>query len=147
MFKNNDNEIVLPPSSLGYASNNVYAGFPPRMSDGRALIASYQPEAVTNNQLLVQTGIHTNWQYRKYLTDNALDIIEYNRVESFNDVGYVARYQKSEIKDPPYRYKNYLDKTNRLANPSNLKDIYLTREELNAQRMTPRFVVEDKTKQ
>ena len=53
----------IPKSSLGYKANNQYRDFPPLMSDGRALIASYQPEAVINNQLLKETGIKTNWEY------------------------------------------------------------------------------------
>jgi TRAP transporter TAXI family solute receptor len=49
----------LPKSSFGYESHNVYKGVPPFMDDARALVASWQPEAVTNNNLLQSTGIKT----------------------------------------------------------------------------------------
>ena len=44
---------TLPPSALGYRANNKYDGFPPLMSDGRTITATYQPEAVLNEHLLL----------------------------------------------------------------------------------------------
>ena len=46
------NKETVPESSLGYHANNQYDNFPPLMSDGRALVASWQPEAVANKQLI-----------------------------------------------------------------------------------------------
>ena len=62
---------TIPKSSLGYNTNNKYPEFPPLMSDGRSIISSYQPETVVNTELLHRNGIQTNWQYRKYLTENS----------------------------------------------------------------------------
>jgi len=47
----------LPPSALGYHTHNKYEGFPPLMSDGRTVTASFQPEAVLNEHLLRETGV------------------------------------------------------------------------------------------
>jgi hypothetical protein len=129
---------TLPKSSLGYNTNNQFPIFPPKMSDGRALIASYQPEAVINQQLLKDTGITTNFEYRNYLTRNAKQIMQYNFTESCNDVGYYKR----DINVPmaleinhPHLYANRI-----ITNPvlgvqnSDLKQLYLSRELLETRR-------------
>ena len=50
--------LLPPPTKLGYHSNNKYAGFPPLMSDGRTITASWQPEALVNEELIKTIGIH-----------------------------------------------------------------------------------------
>ena len=140
----------LPRSNLGYASNNLYAGFPPVMADGRSLIASYQPEAVKNRQLLEQSGIKSNWQYRKYLTDNSKQIAEQNFREACNDTGYTQRFTPNErehqtkISNVPFMYPSYLDGSQPVGySNSDLKDLYLTREQLNARREAPAITQEE----
>jgi len=81
----------IPSFAQGYSANNVYPGFPPLMADGRSLIACWQPEAVENNQLVKNSGIKTNWEYRKYLTKNADSIMHRNFQEAANDMGYYTR--------------------------------------------------------
>ena len=73
---------TIPKSSLGYASNNKYPEFPPLMSDGRAIVGSWQPESTENQLIIENNGIKSNWQYRRYLTQNSKDIQEYNFRES-----------------------------------------------------------------
>jgi hypothetical protein len=137
----------LPRSKLGYATNNQYSEFPPLMSDGRALIASYQPEAVLNQQMLQQTGIKSNWEYRKYLTENSVNISRQNFREACNDVGYFERVTPSEMGDwktkssmnsVPYSYASFLENTKPAgyAN-SDLKDLYLSREQLQSRKVAP----------
>lgn len=139
----------IPKSSLGYNTNNQYPFFPPKMSDGRALTASWQPEAIINNELLKETGIKTNWEYRKYLTTNAKEITNYNFTESCNDVGYYKRqFNQPENMDnyssPPYVYNSYLDNNNVLGvNNSDLKQLYLSREQLNSRKVSPVITQEE----
>jgi hypothetical protein len=83
---------VVPESSLGYHSNNQYDNFPPLMSDGRALVASWQPESVINNQIIHENGIQSNWQYRKYLTHNANKIMKINYMNSNSMVKACHRF-------------------------------------------------------
>ena len=59
-------------------SNNIHFGFPPIMTDGRNY-AQWQPGAVVNKTLRKEAGIKSNWQYRKYLQENADQIIEYDQ--------------------------------------------------------------------
>ena len=137
----------LPKSSQGYATNNVYPGFPPLMADGRALIASWQPEAVTNQSILKSSGITSNWEYRKYLTHNAREIMQQNFIESATDVGYYDR-QGMGIKSgfvpifssvgKPAQYASFLQPPNPFGQfESDLKANYLSREQLAARMATP----------
>jgi hypothetical protein len=82
---------TIPKSTLGYAANNQYVGFPPKMQDARSIVGSWQKEAVINNELVKASGVSTNWQYRNFLINNADKIREYNTNEAFNDVGYYRR--------------------------------------------------------
>lgn len=81
----------FPKSARGYAANNVYDGFPPIMSDGRALIGAWQPESYENDALVRDAGITNNWDYRQYLMKNAESIVRRNFIESANDVGFYER--------------------------------------------------------
>jgi len=135
---------TLPRSKLGYATNNMYPEFPPIMEDGRALIASYQPEAVLNNNLLKQSGVKTNWEYRKYLTENSVQISRQNFREACNDTGYLERFSPNEIDSTsamnqvPYIYTSYSDNSKPNGySESDLKEVYLSREQLNARRFAP----------
>jgi hypothetical protein len=133
---------TIPRSSLGYASNNVYAGFPPVMSDGRPIIASFQPEAVMNTNLLKDSGVKSNWEYRKYLTSNAQLIMEQNYIEACNDTGYMQRFTPMErsfnddkVRITPFIYPSYLDASEPKGyENTDLKSLYLTREQLNARK-------------
>ena len=138
---------TLPRSQLGYAANNVYPGFPPMMEDGRSLIASYQPEADLNANLLKSQNIKSNWQYRQYLTNNSESIIKDNFRESCNDVGYFQRLHQTDIikskPTTPYKYSSYLDNNNASASAnSDLKDMYLSREQLNSRKISPSITQE-----
>jgi hypothetical protein len=129
-----------PKSIYGYQTHNLYKDYPPMMADGRVISASWQPEAVVNNNLVKTVGVTSNWQYRQYLTHNANSIIKQNLAETMNDVGYIPRYAKaSEIPyTPPYTYKSYLDKTNVVGyEDSDLKELYFSKEELNARKVSP----------
>lgn len=142
----------LHPSSRGYVANNIYPGFPPLMSDGRALIASWQPEAVENNHLLKSSGVESNWEYRKYLTHNAQSIIQHNFAEAANDCGYtdlgVKRGDYSgflpifaglpKTISPPAQYNSYIQPEQAFGKfESDLKANYLSREQLASRTVTP----------
>jgi hypothetical protein len=129
-----------PVSIYGYQTHNLYKDFPPIMKDGRVIVASWQPEAVTNNNLINLVGVTSNWKYRQYLTDNAVDIIKQNQAETMNDIGYVARYAKApeEKYTRPHKYTSYLDNNTVFGyENSNLKQMYFTREELDARKVSP----------
>ena len=122
----------------GYTTNNKYPEFPPIMADGRSLIASWQPEAVINDQLIKQTGITSNWQYRRYLTENSKQIKDSNFKEACNDIGYYKRFADDPSQSAPYLYKTAFDNATPTGYAhSDLKQIYLSREQLDARKYTP----------
>lgn len=140
-------------SKLGYHTNNQYDGFPPLMSDGRAITASYQPEAVLNNYLLKETGVTSNWEYRRYLTNQAKDIMKYNCIQSANDAGYYRRYindngTKENPYSTPYIFPSYVDTSKPVGyQTSDLKEIYLSREQLHARMVAPEITQEQLQRQ
>jgi hypothetical protein len=116
------------------------------MSDGRAIVASYQPESVINNDIIMRNNIQSNWEYRKYLTDNGLQLMQQNYQEACNDAGCYAKSYEIQssgnvIKDPmttPFVYKD----TNLTAQPfgyasSDLKTNYLSSQQLTMQKSVP----------
>jgi hypothetical protein len=130
--------LQIPKSSLGYTANNQYSSYPPLMSDGRSVMSSWQPEAVINRNLLADTGITSNWQYRKYMIDNAEKIIKYNCAEACNDTGYFVQYvnpSNDQSFGTPKFYQYYQEPT--IGQVSDLKQTYLTREQLAANSVSP----------
>lgn len=133
--------------SLGYHTNNKYPTFPPLMMDGRAICASYQPEAVLNKHIIESNNIQSNWQYRKYLTKNAVSIMNQDFTDACNDAGYYKRYsdiapinQKQDTTwfSHPYLYESVVDTDKPKGYiTSDLKDAYLSREQLNAKKISP----------
>jgi hypothetical protein len=138
---------TVPQSALGYHLNNKYDNFPPLMNDGRSVTNTWQPESTINADLLKSTGIQTNWQYRNFLVHHAKDIMEYNFREASNDVGYYRRpievdgMQTNRISDmntTPYLYKSVNDETRPKGFvSSDLKDMYLTKEQLESRKISP----------
>ena len=135
---------TIPKSSLGYNTNNKYEGFPPLMSDGRSITASWQPEAVINNDMIVNNNIKTNWEYRQYLIHNSKEIINYNFTEASNDVGYYKRYTEAPkisedvYHSTPYLYSSIMDDKKVLGvKNSDLKQLYLSREQLESRKVSP----------
>ena len=138
---------TVPQSALGYHSNNKYDNFPPLMSDGRSITNTWQPESTINADLLKSTGIQSNWQYRNFLIHHAKDIMEYNFRESANDVGYykrpvdVADIQSNQafgMNATPHLYTSATDKSRPKGFvTSDLKDIYLSREQLDSRKISP----------
>lgn len=137
---------TVPQSALGYNTNNLYSQFPPKMADGRSAISSWQPESATNNQLLKNNDIKSNWEYRKYLTQHGNQVMEYNFRATCNDTGYfippldVGSGENSHSKKVPYTYTSFTD----MSKPdgyqdSDLKHMYLSREQLNSRKVAPTY--------
>lgn len=120
--------------------NNKYNNMPPMMSDGRSY-ASWQPEAVINDSIRKQEGIQTNWQYRQFLQNNAANIMKFNYLDAVNASGnnpntYVNTQPSSNV---PFVFTSTHDQSKPTYgyNNSDLKQFYLTREQLNARMISP----------
>jgi hypothetical protein len=137
---------TIPKSSLGYNTNNKYPEFPPLMCDGRSVTASYQPETVINEKIIQDNNIQSNWEYRRFLSTNARAIMEENFREASNDNGYYLRHNNiihgnaAPTSGSPFLYPNTQDNRQPFGYASSdLKEIYLSREQLNARKNVPTY--------
>ena len=135
--------------NLGYDTNNRYPQFPPLMSDARSVCSSWNTESAWNADIVKRENIQSNWQYRRYLTDNAESILQTQYVASCNDTGsFTENPYKTEkmstnsvVSDNlsiPFYYTLYTSRAKpRGYNDSDLKEVYLSREQLFARKFTP----------
>ena len=142
---------TIPPSSLGYETNNKYPLFPPKMADGRSVISSWNPESELNHKLKQEQGLYNstnpNWEYRKFLQNNGYKIMEHNYYETANDTGGYLPNNSKEVKSFSERNApNWFDSYGDTKKPkgyenSDLKELYLTREQLNARKIAPTYSI------
>jgi hypothetical protein len=110
------------------------------MADGRNW-AQWQPDAVVNNRIQQKEGIKNNWSYRQYLQQNGLQIMNYNTTEACYELGLDPHIQtgKTPSDNVPYTFKSTFD----TGKPgfgycnSDLKNPYLSREQLNSRLISP----------
>jgi len=137
---NNSNSKQYGWENCYSASNNYNFNFPPIMADGRNY-ATWQPDAVVNEKIQKQEGIQSNWQYRQYLQRNGLHIMNYNSGEACYDLGLDphVKSDRTPSDNVPYKFKGVFD-TSRPGYGycnSDLKNPYLTSEQLNARLIAP----------
>jgi len=121
-------------------SNNIDFNFPPIMTDGRNY-ATWQPDAVVNERIQRKEGIKTNWGYRQFLQKNGLQIMNFNNQEACYTLGLDPHYNTDATpsSNVPYTFKGTFD----TSSPgfgycnSDLKNPYLTRQQLNARLIAP----------
>ena len=136
-------------------SNNIHFDFPPIMDDGRNY-ATWQPGAVINERIRQKESIKTNWEYRKYLIENADSIIKQNQLAACNECcSCPARYttqpshsltddeirttRMHQVSDtPPFLYKSCTDNKQPYGyENSDLKNLYLSEYQLQSRMVTP----------
>jgi hypothetical protein len=122
-------------------SNNIHFDFPPIMKDGRNF-ASWQPGSVLSDNIRKEAGIKSNWSYRKYMIENADNIIKYNQMEACDQCcACPAKYGDNQpISNGPFLYNSCTDKTQPFGyEGSDLKNQYLSSYQLQARMVTPVF--------
>jgi len=129
-------------------SNNIYFNMPPIMSDGRNY-STWQPESIINQDLQQKSGLSSNWEYRRYLQKNANDIMKYNQMDTVQSSGnYSINYNNgtnnknnnnNNNNNSPFIFTSTHDKSipSYAYNNSDLKQNYLSREQLNARLISP----------
>jgi hypothetical protein len=126
-------------------SNNIHFNFPPIMSDGRNY-ASWQPEAVINQNIQKQENINSNWNYRKFLQNNGLEIMKFNSFQACNQLGLDPHIQTDATPSTnvPHKFTSSFDSSRPgfgYCN-SDLKNPYLSKEQLNARLISPSISME-----
>jgi hypothetical protein len=122
------------------ASNNYDFNSPAKMSDGR-LWSQWQQDAVVNERIQFKEGIQSNWSYRQYLQNNGLQIMNYNSMESCYDLGLDphVKSDRTPSDNVPYKFRGIFDSSKPgfgYCN-SDLKNPYLTSEQLNSRLIAP----------
>ena len=117
-------------SSCYSGSNNIHFESPPIMNDGRNY-AQWQPGAEINEKIRKDLDIKTNWQYRKYLQNNADKIIKLNQSEACNYCCDCPYYHSVKTSNNPYLFTSCTESTQPYGyEKSDLKSLYLSRYEL-----------------
>jgi hypothetical protein len=111
-------------------TNNIHFNSPPIMSDGRNY-SSWQPEAKINKRIQHNNDIKTNWEYRQFLQKNGIQICKQNF------------YETCKINGLPYARENKETNTNYGYPNSDLKSLYLTREQLQSKLIAPTIMVSE----
>jgi hypothetical protein len=112
------------------------------MNDGRNF-SNWQPEAVINETMQKNAGIKSNWDYRQYLQKNANNIMKYNHMESILSSGNNSNTYSAHFNNKSNNSPFIFGSTHDMHRPdfgyynSDLKKTYLSREQLNARRISP----------
>ena len=129
-------------------SNNINFNFPPIMQDGRTY-SSYQPEAVVNQRIQEVNHINSNWKYRQFLTQNADQIMQFNTTEACYTLGLNPHVttDATPSSNVPFLYKSTFDTSSPgFGYPtSDLKNPYLSRQQLEARMISPTITMNDAT--
>jgi hypothetical protein len=116
-------------ASIYSASNNAFSNLPPMMSDGRNF-SNLLPDEVINDSIKRDAGITSNWDYRRYLQNNASHIIRQNSQSAIASTGLI----ENPLNNVPVDFFGQ----NHIFEPhSDLKTQYMSREQLNSRLIAP----------
>ena len=122
--------------SVYTGSNNAYSNLPPMMSDGRNF-SNLLPSEVIDNTIKTNAGIQSNWDYRRYLQNNANHIIKQNSDAAISAVGLV----ENPSNNIPFHF--FGPTQPQYIHPeSDLKAQYMSREQLNSRLVAPNIHIE-----
>jgi hypothetical protein len=120
-------------------SNNIHFEHPPIMNDGRNY-ATFVPACALNNKIQNNAGIDSNFSYRRYLIENAVELMKTNQVVACDNTGpCLGNFNFNPLTaEKKHIYENYFDKTQPYGyESSDLKSLYLSREALAAKKDAP----------
>jgi len=118
--------------------NNYHATMPALMSDDREQ-RSWFPEAVVDHNIKKAANITSNWDYRKFLTSNATQLMDINTRNAVMQNPEGDALRQSSVAGTPYVFHGSSDM--KQVRPgvfgSDLKTTYLSREQLQAKAVAP----------
>jgi len=122
-------------------SNNIHFNYPSIMMDGRNF-SSYDMAPLLDKTLKENANIRTNSEYRKYLQHNADSIIKNNQLSACQECGVYINIKSNINNQSPYIFNSTLSKDQPYGyETSDLKNIYLSRSQLNAQKYSQRYII------
>jgi hypothetical protein len=121
-------------------NNNYYTIEPTQAIQGISY-GLWQPEAVINTKIKVDTGITSNCKYRQYMQKNANDIMKYNTMQSINASGNnpYTLLNTNTVNNIPYLYNSLHDTNNPLYGyrDTDLKRDYMEKQQIKARMISP----------
>jgi hypothetical protein len=118
---------------------NSYYTIPTNNTD----YASWQPTAATNNNILTENNLTSNWKYRQYIQKNANQIMKYNSMAAIHASGnnpYVSSSSSSSninSMSTPYLFDSIYATNANTINNSDLKQAYLQKVQMSARMVAP----------
>jgi hypothetical protein len=103
--------------------------------------SSWQPDAIINNKIHVESGITSNWKYRQYIQNNANHIMKYDTMEYIYASGnnpYMVDNRAIQSRGEPYRFTS-LHEPCYDFNSSDLKQDFLKKQQMSARMISPAF--------
>ena len=128
--------------------NNIDFSSPPMVSDGRFFTA-YDSNEATEQKIKQAQGIQSNWEYREFLQRNASNIMNYENTECYLNQGLIPSVNPSSHSttnktsvsgsNTPFLYNSTSDSRQPPHGycDSQLKNMYLSRNELNSRLIAP----------
>jgi hypothetical protein len=116
------------------------------MNDGRNF-SGWQPGNAVNESIRRAENIKTNWDYRRFLTTNADQVMTLNKIDAVNTSGHgsfeVNAYEQENQRNVPFMYASVMDEREPFGYvQSDLKETYLSREALQSRMIAPEITQE-----
>ena len=125
------------------AKNNIHLLFPALMEDGN-IYTNWQSSSLNDADLKKKSSQRDNYQYRRWLVSNACSIIKQNQVNSFADSCTNNNSFKGVKQSSKYIFRNCNDKVIPYGyESSDLKDIYLSKQQLQEKLKAPIMTQEE----
>ena len=119
------------------SSNNIHFDYPPLMSDQR-FFTSWNTSTNLNEQIKKDENITSNYDYRQYLINNAEKIMKINKDAACNNCCACNVTGNEKLQEEKYIFKSCSDDTKPFGyETSDLKKVYLTRQELESRKSAP----------
>lgn len=118
-------------------SNNIHFDRPAMMSDGKNYTL-YNPACDLNKKIQQKNNLKNNFEYRQFLITNGISIMNKNNKIVCEGNSECVKPSASNINTHKYLFKKISDNTRPYGyESSDLKNIYLSRQDLNSKFVAP----------
>jgi hypothetical protein len=107
----------------------------------------YSLENIENYKLIKYENINTNWKYRRYLQNNSNNIMKYNNINIFQEIGnnpYML-INKQQTNNIPFLFNNIHQQNFPIINYPNtdLRKEYIKKQRFNTRLISPQININE----